>query len=64
MIVGEIVRWRGDEGDYHVTLLRLGHKWARVRFFGPGVRHEDGTRTPREKNVPVTEIEPPLWGKR
>ena len=61
MKAGEIVRWRGEEGDYHVTLLELGYKWARVQFFGPGVLHEDGTRSPRVRRVPVAELEVPLW---
>ena len=59
--VGEIVRYRSEDGDYHVTLLELGYKWARVRFFGPGVLHDDGTRTPRERRVPTEDLEVSLW---
>lgn len=59
--VGDIVRFRSDDGTYHVRLLELGRVWARVQFFGPGVRHEDGTRSPRVKRVRTSDLEVSLW---
>lgn len=59
--VGGIVRYRSEDGAYHVRLIELGYKWARVQFFGPGVLHEDGTRSPRIKRVPVDDLELSLW---
>lgn len=61
LAVGGIVRWRSDDGDYHVRLIEAGRKWAKVQFFDPGVLHDDGTRTPREKWVLVEELEVSLW---
>lgn len=62
--VGEIVRWQPpDDGARHVLLVSLGYKWARIRLYGPGVLQDDGTRVPREKNVPVDELEVSLWIK-
>lgn len=58
---GDIVRYRSDDGAYHVRLLELGYKWARVQFFGPGVLHDDGTRSPRTKRVPADDLEVSLW---